>query len=80
MGAREMFDKLRGEPHYLRHSFVCSGGRGRRLPVAIVLRFDRVGRREPAPTELCHTFRLVVGDGVPDIPMWFCRIKCISIP
>ena len=27
--------------------FVCSGHRGRRLPVAIVLRFDRVGRREP---------------------------------
>ena len=27
-----------------------TGGRGRRLPVAIVLRFDRVGRREPAPT------------------------------
>ena len=23
---------------------------GRRLPVAIVLRFDRVGRREPSPT------------------------------
>ena len=27
------------------------GGRGRRLPVAIVLRFDRVGRREPSPTK-----------------------------
>ncbi len=26
--------------------FICAGGRGRRLPVAIVLRFDRVGRRE----------------------------------
>ena len=25
-----------------------------------------------------HTFRLVVGDGVPDIPMWFYRIRCIS--
>ncbi len=34
--------------------------------------------RTPAPTGLCHTFRLVVGDGVPDIPMWFYRIKCIS--
>ena len=30
--------------------FVCSGHRGRRLPVAIVLRFDRVSRREPSPT------------------------------
>ena len=29
-----------------------TGGRGRRLPVAIVLRFDRVDRRELAPTGL----------------------------
>ena len=34
----------------LRRLLVCSGRRGRRLPVAIVLRFDRVGRREPSPT------------------------------
>ena len=26
--------------------FICVRGRGRRLPVAIILRFDRVGRRE----------------------------------
>ena len=33
------------------------GRRGRRLPVAIALRFDRVGRREPPPTtkrNVCH--------------------------
>ena len=30
--------------------FVCSGHRGHRLPVAIVLRFDRVSRREPSST------------------------------
>ena len=37
-----------------------AGRRGRRLPVAIVLRFDRVGRREPPPTNkrnVCHIRR-----------------------
>ena len=39
-------------PRNLCRMFVYLGRRGRRLPVAIVLRFDRVGRREPAPTGL----------------------------
>ena len=43
-----------------------TGGRGRRLPVAIVLRFDRVGRREPFPTSstLALLVRILYGSAV----------------
>ena len=43
-----------------------SGRRGRRLPVAIVLRFDRVGRREPSPTSptLALLARILYGSAV----------------
>ena len=35
------------------------GRRGRRLPVAIALRFDRVRRREPPPTDFRRKTRTV---------------------
>ena len=46
--------------------FVFVGRRGRRLPVAIVLRFDRVGRREPSPTSstLALLARILYGSAV----------------
>ena len=33
-----------------------------------ILRFDRVGRREPAPTTKRNVHLNPVGDGVPDVP------------
>ena len=59
-------------PFNLRRLFVCVGGRGRRLPVAIVLRFDRVGRREPAYGFVAHIlindFKHLIRHFVPPSP------------
>ena len=73
---REMFIKLCGDTHNLCRLFVCSGRRGRRLPVAIVLRFDRVGRREPPPTDVVSVkFQLIMKNTASQKALTFKRRK-----